>query len=544
MLICVDHRVLFGVVIAVACLARLWAHTSNTRNTSTGTSNGYNEHVTTGASSIKDIVSGFIRRHSVRALESDCKGSSAVARQEARKFIVTELVCSHSVGNKLLSFLNHLALAVILDRTIIISVSASCDDVIALNPWVPSASKLLAGTTCLSGILREALNTSVIDLADVYENPWTASAPMLACCGLDAITHLSLKFEGLDRLQASALLMAGANLQSSSATTTLVAEQRARALFGSGDILGYAHLLHASVSFSASVRHWNRQAFKSLANYASSDPTSAVAGERQVKMLIPIIGVHLRHQDVEDMGHISIQERACIASVVTSRGVTVSPSRTQTSFQAPTSSKFTTSQKNDHQCVIVLATDREQTYIDMSIFVKSLNCRMVRSAKTLAEAGVVPSQAGSGNRTARHEAAEVEHGPYASGFLALADIHMLSHVDAFIGSSAGNNTYASSFSLLAAVAMQSHSIPTSGVAKEMLFLPNCSSLSYNGEVGSQPRSVLYKYTGIHPRGVNCSEFVLQPNMKEQCPGFRSSSTQLSLTILNHMTTSSRAQTTI
>lgn len=46
--------------------------------------------------------------------------------------------------------------------------------------------------------------------------------------------------------------------------------------------------------------------------------------------------------------------------------------------------------------------------------------------------------------------AEKEHGPYANGFLALADVHLLSYSDKFIGSSAGGKSYISSFSMLIA----------------------------------------------------------------------------------------------
>lgn len=353
----------------------------------------------------------------------------------SRRYLIAQLHCRSSVGNEFMMFLNNLAIGIITNRTLLLHVDQlSCEKKVVFAPWIPRFEKVI-------GLLGRHCNMSTyIDLNFIDEELESASPITLACCDIDT-AHESiplLKYNRLDRMQASILGVEGARV-------TNISAKNGRALFnipGKGPLYGYGQLFQATIKFAKTVTRWNEHyllQLKQLTNHSMHNVT--------------VLGAHFRHQQVEDHGKLQ-------------------------GYEAETTLKcmreLLPSTRKDY-CVIILATDRMHTLLEMQHWAKShdIMCQFMHSASS--HEGEEEDYGGG----EKHDKAYVrdEHGPWGDGLLVFTDMHLLAQATAFVGSK-GLSTYASSLSILYASIIAAKT----GNQRLQRFPPSCTSLSFNGEI--------------------------------------------------------------
>ena len=395
------------------------------------------------------LIEQYIVSHGASVMHAEV--AEAVASKNAsasalcqRRYILTQAYCHSSMGNELMMFLNNLALGVILNRTSLTHVDArSCDSKLVFAPWLPRYEDLMPTLVSTCG-----MNTYV-ELDFSLEERNSASPVLMACCvkefGVDGELAPLMKVHRVDRMQASVLAYEGADILPEAA-------MRARDIFtipSKGPLYGYGQLFQASLKFSKVVQRWNEHyttAIQAMFNSTTRNTT--------------VLGAHLRHQLDGDQGKLqgyeALKTLECMQSLL------------------PVDRR--------DNCVIILATDRTRTLVEMQDWAnnKKLRCQFMHSASSheedstdfkLATAGGHGASKGVDRRS--------EHGPWGDSMLVFADMHLLSYSNFFVGSK-GISTYASSLSIL----FGSIIAGKTGLARTQRFPPSCSIISFNGEIAN------------------------------------------------------------
>jgi hypothetical protein len=185
-----------------------------------------------------------------------------------------------------------------------------------------------------------------------------------------------------------------------------------------------------------------------------------------------ILAVHIRHPDPSDSGENDLTgELACVASTLAGFGVSA---KGQGSQQRP--------------CVVLLASDRVETITRLSAQISGLGCavRVADHLPPLDAADPLPAPQSK-------EAYKEGRGPWRDSLSSVADLELLQHADAFIGSSLGEyspvSAVASSSSQPPAKARDAHYLSAFGMLAASLVVTNGRPVvPWVGPAGASPPS--------------------------------------------------------
>ena len=383
------------------------------------------------------LLEEYIRQHNGTVVAA--LGEKALC---SAKFVILQVHCRSSMGNELMMFLNGLALSVIQNRTVLLHVDPqSCDGRLTFAAWLPRWEGTLNRLSSSCGISAYA------DLDFSFEESESASPIGMSCCNIEVANGEStlVKYQRMDRMQASVLSYKGVNISAA-------AHKRARDLFAipaKGPLYGYGQLFQATLKFSHTVQRWNEQYVSTLQRLRNATSQN-----------LTVLGVHMRHQMEEEKGKLqgyeAVKTLECMQMLLP--------------------------QDRRENCVIILATDRQRTLIDVQGWAQNakIKCKLMHSASAHEDDS---RQYGLGKHDVQLE--REEHGPWGDSLLVFTDMHLMSLSNVFVGSK-GFSTYASSLSILFASIIAGKT----GQARTQRFPPSCTTLGFNGEIFNG--SLLYR----------------------------------------------------
>lgn len=189
-----------------------------------------------------------------------------------------------------------------------------------------------------------------------------------------------------------------------SARLSSEAKKTADLLFAKGEDYGYGLLFRMAFAFTPLVVQQNNKILEAKLRDVTSDlkktvrMTGAPEAAQQDKFIF--FGLHLRHSKTRDINGSDFGEIGCLERLMNFSNI---------SFADPASPS----------CIVLVATDRQQTLTRIDESTRSLGCIAITS-----------------NHTNAHQAYG-EHGPFY-GEIAMTDIELLSRSGFFVGSSYTN----------------------------------------------------------------------------------------------------------
>lgn len=325
---------------------------------------------------IRELFRAYLEQHSVSALRSE--SDEQLCR---RNFVINWAfrVSCHNMGNSLGSVLNNAIYAVALNRTYLashIDMDESCHGYLSLSPWVPTADEI-----------RIRLANTECPLPSVilgYDG-----SPMH---GYSASSYRIVSEDNLYNCLPVHLR--------SDPTLLPFVRDRSELLFGAnenGRFEPYGMLSSLMFNFSMDIH------------------TSIEACSRHVSKNALTIGIHLRHK----VGKTHSERVEFI-----NRGLKILH-------------EIRDANKVD-QCVVYLATNRNETIDTVISYANAISCSVVSVARFLKE-NPFPQLPREHSFHNANEFYREEQGPWAHGLVQLADVLLLSNARYFIGS--GESTF-------------------------------------------------------------------------------------------------------
>ena len=214
----------------------------------------------------------------------------------ARRYLVARMQCQQ-FGNYMHNFVNSFILALVSNRTLILTGGADCHKSIKFSNWILRSTSIGLPAMNNSEHMREfdcgkLGNSSFIKSLSTGWLPEKRAHAMkvIACSNIDAINDMIVEFGPfLDHHQAIALNQSGALLGTSARLTI-------NKIFGQYDEYAiYGYLIRHVFEFSRDITDWNRNKVTRLTGMF-------------------VIGLHVRHP--WDKGHKTQGEEKCVRKLL------------------------------------------------------------------------------------------------------------------------------------------------------------------------------------------------------------------------------------